>query len=369
MSEKLRSIVTNPNIPMMTDEGISSLLDYISNCKGDFGNEKGPSRRMRLSTSKPFKREKDLTTEEKEKIFKEVFKQIVELMEEDFRKYPNFVELLQSKDKEFKKFKEKDFIDVINLVKGGRIDDAIITELGQYIWKQNSHIVDTEYTTDFERKLPFITKPQRSSTNDFRIYINTSNGKNAAEFLQEYATRCAKRRIPYKMKGLYHKDESRADGTILYVNKDHLEDVINILEGIKEDRPDIIETFGWPLSSAHNEGYYSLSLNPKGQKYTYNDIADLLSALAFVKVISNRILIKYGKSLTVEQKTELELLSKDETDFTSSFDYRIYRPTVIKRIQNLFKLYPDQIASIVNTDKETLIPLMREKLTRCSSIA
>ena len=374
MSDKIEEILKNPNIPAMTDEGLALLINHIINNKFALTEPTG-LRTLFMNDGRPFTREK-YKSEDIDNLEIVVFKQIIVAMKEDLYRYPDFLEQLKAKSDLYKIYEEKDFVELIELVESGKIEEAKVTSLGKFVFER-ARVTRNDLTGDiFYTELPYITKKQNADKNHFRIYINTSNGENLAEFLREYASRCIQKRIPHTMKGKQNDAEYRTDGTILYVNVDHIEDVLQILEDIKDERPELLETFGSPLSLAHNESYYAITTHPGGSEFTYNDFIDRLTEVALVKVLAERILERHKKTLTSEQCEELEKLAKDETifDYTPNpkdkmSPFYMRKSTSGVMCKNFYNHYMNQIMSIMELENNDLITLMREKLKVCTSLA
>ena len=125
-----------------------------------------------------------------------------------------------------------------------------------------------------------------------RIYLNRPR-KNIStyRFLLEYIKKCIDARIPFDTKGFgsFSHGEDSLDGMILYSNNHYFDEHIDILEQVIKENPELIDTFGTPISTGGmvigkdgNYHYAIASGMPLGGKNdagefvpgTYNDYID-----------------------------------------------------------------------------------------------
>lgn len=356
MNNTIQKILREPNIPIMSDEGLYALADYIFQRKW-MGFEKGPSRRITLADSKPFTMEEPLSAKDKKELECKVFKLVVSEMSKDIISNPRFLTDLYKKNNEYSKFSRNDFIEIVRLVERDQIEEAISTDLGKLIYRLNAdfsqdHIGSTE-------KLPLSKHKEKIEDKDqVRIYINSSNGKTATQFLYEYISKCIELGIPYDLKGLNNTQQERADGTVLYVAIKDLDKSIEILKGIN---PEFVKTFGTPLASAHNEDYFAICRNPGTQ--TYNLFFDDVSYITFAKATSILLLEKFKGRLNPDQTRILGELS-DKNAFINDLGVKGSIKSRLVKLLNDFSPYIEQLMS---AHKDELVSIMREQMNLYSS--
>lgn len=142
----------------------------------------------------------------------------------------------------------------------------------------------------------------RGCTADIRIYINTSR-KYRALFLNEYIKKCHLYGLNIDMKGFTQGCNYKGKGkdkTVLYLSLNDLPLNIKILEEIKEEHPNWINSFGTPshACSKYHDSYYGICHNGSWKKndeassfwgynirgsydMTYNDFFDELFIYSF----------------------------------------------------------------------------------------
>jgi len=358
MSDTIQKILTEPNIPITSDEGLYALADYIFQKKW-IGTkaEIGPSRRVMLASSKPFTMEEPLVVQDKMELSCKIFKLVVGAMSEDIKREPKFFTDLYKKNNAYAKFSKSDFFEVVRLVESNQIEEAMSTKLGGLIYELNAdfshdHIGSSE-------KLPLSEHKEKvADTDQVRIYINSSNGEKAAQFLYEYISKCIELGLPYDLKGLNNTKQDRADGTVLYVSIKDLDKVVKIL---KEMDPELVKTFGTPLASAHNEDYFAICKNPGTQ--TYNLFFDDVSYITFAKATSQLILDKFRGKLNPEQIRALEELS-DKQSFINDTGVK---GSIKSRLSKLLNNFSPYIERLMSSHKDELITSMREQMNLYSS--
>ncbi|MBQ7351288.1 MAG: hypothetical protein IJW59_00260 [Clostridia bacterium] len=374
----LKKIIHNSNVPIMTDEGLLQLLDYWAHYREKLtkGGENGPSRRI---VPKPFVEEESVTYETLKKWDLYVFKSLILAMERDMKNNDSFftkVFAKRSAEVSFNKFKKEDFFELIELVKSGNLEKAILTPLGNVLLGQASVKPGNEHSSHID-SLP-LTKGTYSG-DIARIYINTSNGAKTIEFLARFRAECFNRGLPCDMKPLYNsatkKNPSRADGTIIYAPKEVLEDYLDILKALEFQYPSLVENFGSPLTSACNTGCFAVCSAPEGSTYNLN--FDYISNIAFCVTLSSMVLDKFREKLTPVQVAELEKFKQTEEfvdrklknrindiQFTRSVGVRFYAAPIY-----LMDHYGNFFEELMQKNRGDCVSIMREKMQRVFSLA
>ena len=148
-------------------------------------------------------------------------------------------------------------------------------------------------------------------TRDVRLYITTSCSEYGYLFLMEYIKKCRQNHIECDMKGMDKGnlvDYPGKDQTIFYSFLHDFPTRIKILEEIKREHPEWIETFGSPISGCAtlNNSYYGIghigaySINEESSERigfpvcsantaTYNDCIDNLGEYAFYSTLAKYI--------------------------------------------------------------------------------
>ena len=165
---------------------------------------------------------------------------------------------------------------------------------------------------------PTEQKTEHSSPYDYRLYFNPPYGETRSQFITEYIKKCIDRKIPYNMKGFEGSKESKIDSMVFYTHEEYLADVLEILEEIKTERPELVEAMGTPITSGVNyENYYSLAHKgrPKTAQ-TFNDIVQYSMSWAMSITCAQYLITEKYEELSSEDKSYLQrYLNFDCADF------------------------------------------------------
>ncbi len=253
------------------------------------------------------------------------------------------------------------------MVKKGKVDKALKTTLGQYIYSTMIQLNEDHVGSkiDFPMKILRPINPKMDS----RIYINTSNGRKAYEFISLYVSKCLERNLAYNMKFLLTSLRTRTDKTVLYISNEVLNEHIDILHDIKRERPDLVEAFGTPLATGHVEDYFTVC---KNYSLTYNLFFDTLSFESFYITFSKLILEKQKSKLTSEQIEDLQKnYSKQafhKTNLTQCEGLHVLTESK-KNLTKFLKEYKPFVLELLAENKSEIVEKFRETLKRCSSFA
>ena len=259
MQKLIQKIVNEGTTPIMSDEGLFKVFQfYYERClKGfplsygkDYGG--GPSRNIRLSTS-------------------------------------------------------KQRIDDLNFNK---------EEIEAYVNSKIRELYGSSYCGNIYDDFPFgRLKSGNSNAGYTRIYINAPFGKVRYDFVLLYAKKCKERSIPCGAKFFQQNTKSSSvDNMILYSLHEHLPANLEILEEIKRGLPEFAECCGSPIASGLNYSYYALS--HYGDLWTtYNGWFNNLSHRAFCITLSKLISedSSFYSSLTDDEKRAVDVMANSAT--------------------------------------------------------
>lgn len=150
-------------------------------------------------------------------------------------------------------------------------------------------------------------KPHKKDA-DYRIYINTPNGKNRFELLEAFISKCIEKNIPYEMKGEEHKGEEK-DRTVIYCFDEFFDETVQALEEIKKENSNLVSDIGSPISTGLNYSYYAIATSRQGA--TYNMWFNRISSHAINYLCANLIKLdnKYYLSLSDEERKNIDKIS------------------------------------------------------------
>lgn len=255
MQKLIQKIVNEGTTPIMSDEGLFKVFQfYYKRCsKGlplsygkDYGG--GPSRNIRLSTS-------------------------------------------------------KQRIDDLNFNK---------EEIEAYVNSKIRELYGSSYCGNIYEDFPFgRLKSGNSNAGYTRIYINAPFGKVRYDFVLLYAKKCKEKGIPCGAKFFQQNAKSSSvDNMILYSLHEHLPANLVILEEINRELPEFAECCGSPIASGLNYSYYALT--HYGDLWTtYNGWFNNLSHRAFCITLSKLISkdSAFYNSLTDNEKRVVEIMA------------------------------------------------------------
>lgn len=256
MQKLMQRIFSKGTTPIMSDEGLLKVFQfYYERCvKGlplsygkDYGG--GPSRSIRLSTS-------------------------------------------------------KQRIDNLNFNK-----EAVET----YINSEFKRLYGSSYSGNICDDFPFgrFKNGNSGAEYDTRIYINAPFGKVRYDFVLLYAKKCKEKSIPCGAK-FFEKDSTNSsiDNMVLYSSHENLKTNLEILEEISQELPEFAECCGSPVTSALNYSYYAIA-HYGDTASTYNGWFNNLSSRAFCITLSK--LIKensvFYSSLTDNEKRVINIIA------------------------------------------------------------
>lgn len=358
MEDYIKKMVNNPNIPAMSRAGLIEIIDYLTNNKETYKNSlnAGPSRHIMIA--REHKDEPKMSFEQKLELEKLLLKKIILKISEELKINPNFIQTINLKSGRTLNAERKDYDEIIELAKQNEIEKILETKLGQFFLNEMANF-ETEHVgpSYFSMKTLQPTKPKKI----IRIYINTSTGKNATEFLYHYIDKCLDNNLYYDFKGIYNINKNRSDITILYVPIECLNQHIQILYDIQNEFPSLIETFGSPLATAHNEAFFAVGQN--WFNMTYNNLFDLICYEAYYTTFTQIMLRDFGDELTEKQKEDLKksYLSPEKVSNLNFLN--------IKRKMNYFiDDYDYFIKKILQSNKNGFINEFEANLKICMSI-
>lgn len=144
------------------------------------------------------------------------------------------------------------------------------------------------------------------------------------------------------MKGIYETGTETKDRTVLYCYKEHLSESIEILEEIKTENPELIDSFGSPITSALNYSYYGIS--HRGSQsfsifgkpmFTYNDFVNRVIKLSAISTYAE--MIKANKdiydTLSETDKAELEKYITLDLGFANASELESFIKPINKNVE------------------------------------
>lgn len=318
MNKLREKILISGTIPIMSEEGLEELTKYCINFYSNPTNSKlDPSRNLRLPNSQ----KADNGTITSDEILKtrcnilfyllKDLKNQFEISEE--KALSNMIKVFHSTvitTEDMKEALNFPASEIENLVMSGNTEK--LPHVIKCLYNKFTNLKNEREAKS--ASVPYDTRAHKSTMDhDYRIYINTPMGINKYKFLELYTKKCIERHIPFDMKGDRGSEGDRQDKTVLYAHEENLDDVLEILEEIENEIPEVISTFGSPVSSGYNYSYYSLcSCGSRGN--TYNDWFNAISAKAFL-CVSGKLMMNdedFFNSLTQKEKNVVMSLSNEK---------------------------------------------------------
>lgn len=304
------SIVNNGNVPIISLEGSQCLIDeYISSVVEKRGYN---TRKVELSGyRKPNDSSTSLTAEELEKYTFRIVMLLIDKMKK-IRTLSGNRNLYDSLPNAYKNnFSYEQFTQIFVLS-----EEEIIQEIKRYDENDkksflNMLIANSRLKEDRIGKIEAIPygndRPHKKDA-DYRIYINTPNGKNRFEFLEAFIRRCIEKSIPYEMKGEEHTGDEK-DRTCIYCFDEYFEETVRVLEEIKRENPELVSDIGTPIATGLNCSYYAITTSRQGA--TYNYWFNRISSHAINYLCANLIKsdIGYYSSLSEEERRPIDQIS------------------------------------------------------------
>ena len=150
----------------------------------------------------------------------------------------------------------------------------------------------------------------------YRFYLNCPSGNLRRDFLVTYAKKCIDRRIPFDMKGAEiindgrSPEPKRADGVIMYIQSDHLEDALEIMQEIDEEKPELTEKFGTPPITTGQMSFFGIAQSRR--EATWNYLFDRVSRWALFKTTLEAMLS--SSKFAEKEKAQIEELLNNLRD-------------------------------------------------------
>lgn len=304
------SIINNGNVPIISLEGSQCLIDeYISSV---VEKREYHTRKVELSSyRKPNDSSTILTDEELDKYTFRIVMLLIDKMKKisilngDRNLYDSLPNAYKNN------FSYEQFTQIFTLS-----EEEIMQEIKRYDgnWKKsflNRLIANSKLKADRIGKIsevPYGNDRPHKKDADYRIYINTPNGKNRFEFLEAFIRRCIERNIPYEMKGEEYTGDEK-DRTCIYCFDEYFEETVRVLEEIKRENPELVSDIGTPIATGLNSSYYAIATSRQGA--TYNNWFDRISSRAINYLCANLIKsdIGYYSSLSEEEKRQIDHIS------------------------------------------------------------
>ena len=314
--------LNNPNIPIMSDEGIGKIIKYYDSLykEGKYNGEIYITNAIKLSTDRnPVEENTDHNIEIMNNNRIEITYSLILAMLQDIRTYgiKGYIDKMNSQASEkFRKYLTPSEITKVALCSKEKIARCIKTnnieelpETIQYIYNKTA---DEDHVGPYF-ELPYVTcktSKNLKETNiyDFRLYLNNPLGENGLEFYKIFVKKLIKKRVPYDNKFNYNKDSNRKDKSIFYFSMDYLEEVTSALDEMAIEYPELIRKFGTPPTVCATQSYYGIckqpginrlannieTKNPLKRSYTYNNYFSQASAFAYF-IYYCRQLILHGQ--------------------------------------------------------------------------
>ena len=189
-------------------------------------------------------------------------------------------------------------------------------EIEAYVNSKIRELYGSSYCGNIYDDFPFgRLKSGNSNAGYTRIYINAPFGKVRYDFVLLYAKKCKEKGIPCGAKFFQQNAKSSSvDNMILYSLHEHLPANLEILEEIKRGLPEFAECCGSPIASGLNYSYYALS--HYGDLWTtYNGWFNNLSHRAFCITLSKLISedSSFYSSLTDDEKRAVDVMANSAT--------------------------------------------------------
>ncbi len=321
MSDIIKKVLREGTVPMLTDEGLKGVIGLYS--RGDIK----VSRELKLSTYEPPKTEqvnKDYDKKYGKKILSYLLQAIKKEIEEiGIDEYERTV--LRQRTFKVEGYGEyipqkTEVLNVLSMIDEMSIDEILEnSEFARVLLDTNAKF-NSDHIGDID-VLPYTPteqKTEHSSPYDYRLYFNPPYGETRSQFITEYIKKCIDRKIPYNMKGFEGSKESKIDSMVFYTHEEYLADVLEILEEIKTERPELVEAMGTPITSGVNyENYYCLAHKGRPKTaHTFNDIVQYSMSWAMSITCAQYLITEKFEELSSEDKSYLQrYLNFDCADF------------------------------------------------------
>ena len=304
------SIINNGTVPIISLEGSKCLIDeYISSVIEGRGYN---TRKIELSS---YKKPNDSFVNITEDESAEYTFRIVMLLIDKMRKISTLngdINLYNSLPNAYKNnFSYEQFTQIFNLS-----EEEIIQEIKKYDGNAKASflsmlISNSKLNEDRIGKVdavPYGNDIPHKKDADYRIYINTPNGKNRFEFLEAFIRKCIDRNIPYEMKGEEHTGDEK-DRTCIYCFDEYFDETVQVLEEVKRENPKLISDIGTPIATGLNCSYYAITTSRQGATYNYwfNRVSSHTINYLCANLIKSDI--GYYSSLSEEERRQIDQIS------------------------------------------------------------
>ena len=312
----LEDIEKNGKVPIFSDNGRKALFDYyIQKLKNGYYINKdavittvGPSRVIKLDDYKETKGTKSKYTQS------DAEQRNFEVLIQNLQSW-SLSEKIQFIKRNSRWADPKELDKLLQATENG-IFDHTINATANGIYEKCAKLMNLEPTPLYKPNRDKWDKDFTTSKYVFRIYINTAprDTLETQEFFNLFIKKCTERKINYEYKAA-ENHPPQVDSTILYCCYDNLESILEILEEIKNERPDIIESIGSPIATGLNYSYYALA--HQGFLSTYNDYFDYISESAFYCACIENIKrnLKTGKTYSLTPEEKEAIMSFNIKDF------------------------------------------------------
>lgn len=355
--------IKNPNIPIMSDEGLEKIMllyNYLYN-NGIYKPKEYIVNLIKLSTdynsTEYNKNEYDAHTTE---YSIEVLFSLLQAMKEDIENY-GLNEYINRIKKQcvgnLNKYMTYAYIyKAINCPKEiikeyiltGKINE--LPEFIQYLYNQNK--ITEEHNGNINT-IPYVTDKY---TNDpeqygqgrkvFRVYLNNPIGKSGLDFYLLFVNKLIEKRIPFENKFCYNENPERKDKSIFYFATDYLNDVMKILDDIDNERPDLTSKFGTPPTVCAQSTYYAISHVGTKPARTYNMFFNDVIYYAYLIYFCKKLLL-FG-SISADMTEEERIIVKKY--YQGVLNYEVFNEiknhtipsSSMDMIENIIKKYSNQ---------------------------
>lgn len=153
---------------------------------------------------------------------------------------------------------------------------------------------------------------------DYCIYFNAPYGETRCRFVTEYIKKCTGRRIPHYMECFKGDIEGNMESCRFYVYQEFLIDVLEILEEIKQEMPELVSTMGTPIVGGLNYANY-FTLGHSGRRKTDSSFSEIVQyCMSWAFAITCARYIKETRFDTLSEKDKsylVKYLDFDCVDF------------------------------------------------------
>lgn len=267
----------------------------------------------------------------------------------------HFINILTEEEQQtLKNINEQDLLNFLKAQAEHQTKEKIIQEL---------NISSSLYTFIKESISTILNSYQSSSmfkvednSSTIAIYLNTSNCKETYLFLSSYIKECVMNNIHYQFQLLNDFNHYNKEQLILYANYTDFFEKIKILNLLNDKNLAWIKTFGTPIHSGakYENSYYSLSfigLKDSAQNLylPYNDYFDLLSEVAYYRVLAKLIITKIKEQKNIEiinNFIDLEIIERNNSEWIPT--NLLYNGVPFLQIKDIINKYLAEVSNSLN---------------------